>query len=131
MTTRKNVLHIIYAALLLNLLIGGAFVGGHQFVSNSAAFEAAELAIRSDSAVSHIVGDVASVKLAFLNYSIKVSDRNGDAYFQTHVVGSRAEADAFVTLQKESGEWKVARIRIGATPGGAGLQRLHPARDSQ
>lgn len=124
MTTRQNVLHILWAALLLNLLVGGAFVAGHQFVSNSAAFEAAELAIRSDSAVSHIVGDVASVKLAFLNYSIRVSDRNGDAYLQTHIVGSRAGVDAFVTLQKEVGEWKVVRIRVGATSGGAGLQRL-------
>jgi hypothetical protein len=75
--------------------------------------------ISGNEVVSQQIGHVVDTSLALAGFSISYHGPDGLAKFQINVVGSTGKGVVFAELERNLGEWKVAKARLRLPDGTA------------
>ena len=73
--------------------------------------------ICSNAVVTSNLGKNIDAGLAFWGYSITSAGAHGTADFEIGVKGSKGSGKAYVSMEKELGEWKVMQARLRLSDG--------------
>jgi hypothetical protein len=109
MLTKKKLFRIIFATLILLLAF---FCVLYVIGSNSEPYKKAEEFVHTSPAIKQNLGQIKSVRLAFIGYTVNYHGTDGNAKFKMVITGENGKALLFPELKRSLGEWEVIAAKL-------------------